>query len=174
MCGRVVGAMFCASLLLAALCVSAGGQTTDTAELFGRVERTFREKEPKWKIESAGVSGEPNVPTQNIVFRSGRNQASVQLTVWHKAEVARDAFAGGAIATSNIRGKGGVRRRLPDLGDEAYIWTTRGSGAWPLLKFRVGNALVLVFAPTTATAIRFARHVEGQILKPETAPSREE
>ena len=163
MCGEGVKAMSCAALLLAALCVNAGGQATDTAELFGRVERAFREKEPKWKIESASVSREPNIPTQSIVFRSGRTQASVQLVVWHKAEVARDAFAGVAIATSNIRGKGGVRRRLPNLGDEAYVWTNRGSGAWPLLKFRRGGVLVTVFAPTTATAGRFARHVAEQI-----------
>jgi hypothetical protein len=149
-------------LLLLGFCFSVSVRAQDKPPLFDGVERVFREKEPQWKIETLNVKGEIDPLEQNIVFKAGKQQASVRLVVWKEVKNARDTFAAGAIVKSNMS-KGMKRQRLHNFGDEGYMWIHPGSNAWPIIDFRKGASNVTVFAPTVAIARRFARHILGQI-----------
>lgn len=100
---------------------------------------------------------------QSIVFRSGKNQAAVDVSIWRREKDAQDVFAGESIAFSNTMGKRMVKSKLANLGDESHIWTNRGSTAWPTINFRKGNVNVTVFAPSVVVAKRFARHIFEQL-----------
>ena len=130
--------------------------------LFSRIEAEFGKQEPGWKIEKI-FDGQTDIPGEDISFRRGKQQASVSVKVWHTSQEAREIFAGQVIAFDNDRGPRGMRSKLPDLGDENYVWTNRTIGTWPMLYFRKGKVFVSVFAPTVIVAKRFARHVIDQI-----------
>ncbi len=128
------------------------------------VERIFQEKEPQWKVENVNVHVNNYDPfTQEMTFRSGRFQAAISVSIWRREIDAHDVFAGTSIAFSQSGGAKKIKRRLPNLGDENYIWTNPRSTAWPTIYFRQGNVKVSVFAPSVAVAKRFARHIAGQI-----------
>lgn len=132
-------------------------------ELFSKIEKVFKEKEAAWKVERSHPSDATDPIRQSIVFRSGKNQASVDVSIWKKEKDAQDVFAGESLASDNISGTRKVKRSLPGLGDENHIWTNRGSTVWPMIKFRKGNINVTVFAPSVAIAKRFAQHILEQI-----------
>jgi hypothetical protein len=145
------------------LCFSNGLLAQEKPELFSKIERVFKEKEPAWKVEriNAGESSDP--ARQSIVFRSEEGQASVDVTVWEREKDAREVFAAEALAYDNRAGKRMVKDTLPKLGDENHIWTHHGSTAWPMLTLRKGKVNVTVFAPSVAVAKRFAQHVLEQM-----------
>jgi hypothetical protein len=149
-------------LLLVGCCISVSVGAQEKPPLFEEVERAFREKEPRWKIERLDVKGEIDPLVQNIVFRAGRQQALVRIVIWKNVKDARDTFLATLIAKGNMNRRT-KRHRLPGFGDESYIWTHSGSDAWPTIDFRRGGVNVTVFAPSTAIAKRFARHILGQI-----------
>ncbi|HEX3085674.1 MAG TPA: hypothetical protein VHP99_14175 [Pyrinomonadaceae bacterium] len=153
-------AVSAAIVALAACCYSVLGQ--QKLQLFSKIEAGFGKQEPEWKIAKI-FEGEPGIPSEDISLRRGKQQALVSVKVWHTSQEAHEIFAGQVIAFDNVRGKRGERSKLPDLGDENYIWTNRATGVWPTLYFRKGNVFVWVFAPTVIVAKRFARHVLDQI-----------
>jgi hypothetical protein len=132
-------------------------------ELFSKVEQVFQKKEPSWKVERIYPSNTSDPITQSIVFRSRIGQASVGISIWRREKDAQDVFTAESLAFDNIRGKRVVKRSLPELGDENHIWTKPGSTAWPTIKFRKGNIIVDVFAPSVAIAKRFAQYVFEQV-----------
>lgn len=148
--------------LLLGLCFSVSVSAQNKPQLFTDVERVFRENEPQWKIERLNVKGELDPLEQDIVFRAGKQQAAVRIVIWKKVKDASDTFQGTLIAKNNM-GMGMRRIKLPGFGDESYIWTLPGSNAWPTIDFRKGDVNVSVFAPSTAIAKRFARHILEQI-----------
>ena len=154
---RIIGSLFL--LFLGFQC----GIAQDKPELFSRIEQAFQEKEPAWKVERIYPGNTSDPIKQSIVFRSRKGQASVDISIWRRAEDAQDVFAGESVAFDNIARKGKVKRSLPLVGDENYLWTNRGSSAWPVLKFRVGKIVVSIFAPTVAIARKFARNVLEEI-----------
>jgi hypothetical protein len=145
------------SLLIA--CWSFSVLAQEKPKLFSNIERVFHEKEPSWKVERIY----PNNTSEDIVFRSGKNQASVQIAIWKTEKEAEDVFAGESLAFDNTAGKKQVKTLLPKLGDENHIWTNRGSTAWPTIKFRKKNVNVTVFAPSLVVGKRFAQYVLQQI-----------
>jgi hypothetical protein len=152
---------FAFSLLI--ICLSHSVPAQEKPELFSNVERVFREKETAWKVERIYPAATPDPSRQSIVFRSGKNQASVDIAIWNREKDARDVFAAESRAFDNTMGRRMSKRSLPQLGDENHIWTHRGSTVWPTIKFRKGNINVTIFAPSVAIAKRFAQHVLGQI-----------
>lgn len=84
--------------LLLGFCFPLSVGAQDKPQLFDVVERVFRQKEPRWKIEKLDVKGEIDPLEQNIVFRAGRQQAAVRLVIWKKVKDASDTFEAGAIA----------------------------------------------------------------------------
>jgi hypothetical protein len=128
-----------------------------------QVERVFQEKEPLWKVERVNVQNLQDPFSESLVFRSGKLRALVTLNVWKRAQDAHDVFEANSIAYDNIVGGKRMKSRLPNLEDENYIWTNRGSDAWPNLLFRKGHVFVTVGAPSVTTARRFAQHVVEQI-----------
>lgn len=152
---------FAFSLLI--ICLSNSVLAQEKPELFSKIERVFQDKEPAWKVERIYPGNTSDPTTQSIVFRSGKNQAAVDVSIWNRENDAREVFAAHSVAFSDTRGKQAMKSRLPKLGDENYIWTNRGSTAWPIIKFRKGNIIVDVFAPSVVIAKRFAQHVLEQI-----------
>jgi hypothetical protein len=147
-------------LFLQIICFSDNIPAQEKPELFSKIERVFQVKEPSWKVERIYPSHTSDPITQDIVFRSRKGQASVDVSIWKREKDARDVFTAESLAFDNLAGKGTVKGSLlPQLGDENHVWTTRGSTAWPTIKFRKGNIIVTVFAPSLMIAKRFARHV---------------
>jgi hypothetical protein len=133
-------------------------------ELIMDVEPVFQEKETKWKVERVNVHVNNYDPfTQEMTFRSGSFQAAISVSIWRREIDAHDVFQGTSIAFSQSGGAKKIKRRLPNLGDENYIWTNPHNTAWPTIYFRQGNVQVSVFAPSVAVAKRFARHIADQI-----------
>jgi hypothetical protein len=150
-------------LLLIILSCSSNAVAQDKPEFIARVEQVFREKETAWKVERINVINATDPFQQSITLRSGKNQALVDISIWNRLKDARDVFTAESIAFDNIVGKKRVKGRLHNLGDENYIWTHRGSSAWPKIIFRSGRITVNVFAPSVAIAKRFAKHILGQM-----------
>jgi len=149
--------------LMLIICFSNTIHAQEKPEMITKIERIFREKEPAWKVERVYVKNASDPFHQSIVFRSGGNQAAVDVSIWSREKDAQDVFAGESIAFGNTMGKRMVKSRLVNLGDESHMWTNRGSTAWPTIKFRKGNVNVTVFAPSVAIAKRFAKYVFEQM-----------
>lgn len=132
-------------------------------ELFSRVERVIQQNEPAWRVEKVYSNFTSDPITQDIVYRSKRGQASVDISIWRREQDAKDVFGGHSIAFDNIVGKKKVKRSLPGIGDENFIWTNPNSSAWPVIRVRKGRIVVSVFAPTVTIAKKFMHHVLGQI-----------
>ena len=128
-------------------------------ELFSKIEQTFKEKEPAWKIESV-LQGQTFDPLhESITFRAGKQQAAIEISIWKRLKDAQEVFAGGVMAFDNIRGKQVIKRHIPNLGDENWMWTNPGSDAWPMIYIRSGSVYVTVYAPSVPIAKRFAQRV---------------
>lgn len=146
-----------ACLLLLAFCFPPAVRAQERPKLFDAVEREFREKEPRWKIERLDVKSEA-VPELEMVFRSRAGQAAIEIEVWDSVKNARDVFAGRAVAEANTA-RTRIKRPLPGFGDEGYVWLNPRSTAWPSISIRKGPVYISVFAPNLATAKRFARRI---------------
>lgn len=155
--------LFIILLLLSAVCPTRTLRAQEPPELFARVERVFRENEPEWKVESRLPAESSDPRGGSITFRSGKVQAAVEVRVWRREQDAREVFEAEARAYNNMGGRRMVKGTVPGFGDESRLWTHKGSGAWPTLRFRKGNVNVQVFAPTLTLARRFARRVLEQI-----------
>ena len=147
-------------------CLFIGWATTDvqnTDNLFSRVDEVFEQQEPAWKIERQYPSNTSDPVSHNVVYRSKMGQASIEISVWKKEQDARDVFVGQVIAFDNTAGKNKLKRSLPNVGDENFIWTNPSSTGWPTIMIRKARILVHVFAPNVSIAKRFAGHVLKQI-----------
>jgi hypothetical protein len=151
---RILGGLF-----IFFLPFSTGTIAQEKPELFSRIERVFHEKESAWKVERIYPANTSDPIKQSIVLRSRKGQASVDISIWRRAQDAQDVFGGQSVAFDNTAGKKKVKRILSLVGDENYIWTNRGSSAWPMMMFRKGNIVVSIFAPTVAIAKQFAQYV---------------
>lgn len=159
------------ALWLLILCAPQSLLAQERPKLFSRIEQVFREKEPAWKVEQILPHYLTPVLSEEMVFRSARGQALVDVGIWEREKDARDVFTAHSIAFDDSpMGRRKVKGSVPHLGDENHIWTNRGSTAWPTIKFRQGNVLVTIFAPTVAIAKRFAQHVFTQITELNNSP----
>ena len=131
--------------------------------MFSDVERVFKEKERAWKVERTYPTRTSDPVTRGIVFRLGKNQASVEIAIWKREQDAAEVFAGDSLAFDNTAGKKKVKSTLPMFGDENHVWTNPHSTAWPMIKFRKRNVNVTVYAPSLVIGKRFARHVLDQL-----------
>jgi hypothetical protein len=131
--------------------------------LFSKVDHVFQQKEPAWKIERVYPTSTSDPVTHGVVYRSKMGQAAIDVSVWRREQDARDVFSGLVIAFDNTAGNQKLKRSLPNVGDENYMWTNPRNTAWPTIKFRKGRILVTVFAPNVTIAKRFADHVLKQI-----------
>lgn len=136
----------------------------ENPELFSKIEEVFRRREPGWKVKRNlhGQTRDPLVESITLL-RAGKRQASIEILMWRRLEDAKEVFAGQVVILDNTRGPTAVRRSLPNVGDENYMWTNPQSTFWPTIYFRRGRVLVSVFASTATVADRFARHVLEQI-----------
>lgn len=150
-------------LLLSLTCLPQFLPAQEPPELFHGIERAFREQEPAWKVEQSRPAETSDPRGGSITLRSGKGQASVDVRVWRREQDAREVFEAESRAFGNTAGRRMLKGAVPGLGDESHVWTHRGSEAWPMLRFRKGNVNVQVFAPTAATAKRFARRVLAQV-----------
>jgi hypothetical protein len=151
------------ALCLLVFCFSNILQAQEKPDLFSKIERTFKQEEPAWKVESTLPSNTWDPRTQSIVFHRGKIQASIEISIWRREIDAKDVFAATSLSFDNTAGKKMAKRILPKVGDENHIWTSRGSTPWTTIKFRNGNINVEVFAPSVMIAKRFARHILEQM-----------
>jgi hypothetical protein len=152
-----------AAIFLLFACCTGSSLAQEGPELFSKIDKVFKEKEPAWEVERVNEGDATDPIRRSVTFRSEAGQANVDVSIWAKEKDAREVFAADALAFGNMRGKRMVKAAVPKLGDESYIWTHPGSTAWPMLTFRKGRVNVTVFAPSVAVAKRFARHVLEQM-----------
>jgi hypothetical protein len=150
-------------LFLLITCFVSAAPAQEKPELFSKIERAFKEKEPAWKVERIFPRNTSDPLVLDMTLRSGEDQASVQVAVWKREKDAQDVFTAESAAFANTAGKGKIENKVSGLGDENHLWTNSGSTAWPMLKFRKGNVNVTVFAPSVAVAKKFAQHILEQI-----------
>jgi hypothetical protein len=154
-------------LIISVLLLLGSPSAAQKPAVFSNIERTFRTKEPTWRLEKVLPGQSQNPATESITLRQGTKQASIDVWIWLTAQDAHEMFVGQVIAMDNTRGTKANKRGLADLGDENYMWTNPHSEAWPTLNFRQGNVFVSVFAPTVPVAERFAHYVLEQVSKPQ-------
>lgn len=152
-----------AAVLLLLTCWAGPALAREVPELFSKIDKVFKEKEPAWKVERVNEGASADPFRRSTTFRSDAGQANVDVSIWAKEKDAREVFAAEALAFGNMRGKRMSKAAVPGLGDEGHLWTHPGSTAWPMLTFRKGRVNVTVFAPSLEVAKRFARHVLGQL-----------
>jgi hypothetical protein len=87
------------------ICFSSSLLAQEKPVLFSRIERVFQEKEPTWKVERIYTSDTSDPLEQGIVFRSGEDQASVEVSIWKREKDAQDVFAGHSLGFDKTMGK---------------------------------------------------------------------
>ena len=97
------------------------------------------------------------------MFRTGKVQASLEISIWKRLIDAKEVFAATSLVMDRTMGKGKLKRTVPKLGDESYMWTDLNGAGWTTLKFREQSINVEVFAPSPMTAKRFAQRIFKQI-----------
>lgn len=148
---------------LLVLCCAVNVFAQDKPSWVTQVEDTFRQKERKWKIEDTIVRDEETFFDESITLKSGGYRANVHLTIWDSTKNAQDVFEAEAVAYDNTMGARVSKTRLANLGDENYIWPNLNRQGWTMIQFRKATVLVRVYAPSVATAKRFAQHVLARI-----------
>jgi hypothetical protein len=133
------------------------------ADLFSKIEQTFKTNEPTWKLEKVVPGHSDNPVAESITLRQGTEQASVDVWIWTTPKDAHEMFSGQVIAMDNTRGTKAMKRELTNLADENYMWANSHSETWATIDFRKGNVFVSVFAPTVPIAERFAHYILAQI-----------
>jgi hypothetical protein len=147
--------------LLPGLWLAQSIRAQDKPILVLQIEKAFTEKEPRWKIDRENEQTSPPV----IHLKSGNTDTLIWINIMDSAKSASEAFEGGTIAFANIMGARGRKNKLPNFGDENYIWTGFGARATTSIHFRRGNIYIQIIAPSQVTAKRFAQHVMDQIIK---------
>ncbi len=155
------------AFLLVFLCLMTTA-AQDNPSLFAKIEQVFQEKEPGWKVERKHIRNESDPLQQDIVFRGGKVQAALSVSVWKREKDARDVFEATTNVFSRTMGTRMLRGKLPDLGDENYVWTDPNKSGHTTIKFRKGVVLAQVFAPPSV-AKRFARHIIAQLWANDTS-----
>lgn len=141
--------MLCASMLVP-------GQNNPS--LPDKLERTVKEKEPDWKLETKHVRKNSEEDNSLHQWRSGAQAVTVSISNTASLDqAARDLER--SVHSVAI----GKPTLLPDIGDEAYIWVGDAKG-WGAVHFRKGTTVVIVNGPSAAVARRFARHAADQIV----------
>ena len=152
-----------AGLILSVLVWAGSSAVAQKADLFSRIEQTFRTNEPAWKLEKVLRGPSENPATMSIALRQGSKQASVDVWIWKTPKDAHEMFSGQVMAMDNTRGTKNMKRDLTNLGDENYMWANAHGEAWPTINFRKRSVFVSVFAPTIPLAERFAHYVLEQV-----------
>ena len=161
-------------LVLFSFCFAGGIYAQERPELFSKVEKALREKEPAWKIEEV-ILGDTSDPVgQRIFFKSRRGRTSIDIDIWSREKDARDVFTAESYAIDNAAAfvseslgrkidDRTIKSSVPKLGDENHVWSYRGYPRQVIIKFRKGNITVRVDATSEAVAKRFAQHVFEQM-----------
>ncbi len=147
--------------LLAALCFVPDTYAQDKPALVTQIEKVFTEKEPGWRIDRENVQLNPPV----IHLKSRQGDALVYIWVMESAKTAKEVFEGNTIAFGNTMGARGKKIKLPNLGDENYMFTSFAVSGTTSIHFRQDNVYIQVIAPLQVTAKRFAQRVMDQIIK---------
>jgi hypothetical protein len=147
--------------LLSALCLVPITYAQDKPALVTQIEKVFTETEPKWRIDRENVQLNPPV----IHLKSRQGDALVYVWVTKSAKTAGEVFEGNTIAFGNTMGARGRKVKLPNFGDENYMFTGFVVSGTTSIHFRQGNVYIHVIAPSQVTAKRFAQHVMKQIIE---------
>ncbi|MEJ7575948.1 MAG: hypothetical protein WKF74_02965 [Pyrinomonadaceae bacterium] len=146
----------------------------DDNPLLVEIERLFQEKAPDWKLKSAMYSesddskiycewqyGEDIVKIQIVAMASPEAAAAhlqmfdwhIPLTQTHRLEMAQNV--GKFQLPEPIK----PDAKLPDVGDENYVWSRSNEEGESLIKLREGNMIMQVDGSSYDVAERFARLV---------------
>lgn len=92
-------------LTLAVLCLSSDVFAQEKPELVTQIEKTFAEREPKWKIDRRHVQTSPPV----IHLKSAQGDALVYVWIMDSAKTVGEVFEGSTIAFGNSMGAKGKK-----------------------------------------------------------------
>lgn len=150
-------------VLFAVLLVISGFLVTVTGQekplWVTEVEHVLQEKESKWKISEKDVQNVSGYFHESIILKLGIYRADVIITILESPERATEQFEGEKIAFTNILKKGAVKSTLVGVGDENFMFTSKGRRKYGNIFLKQGNVIIHVFAPSVGTAKRFAKYV---------------
>ena len=144
--------------------------------LLKSLEQMFQDKAPDWKLEGAMYPNESQVSTE---WSDGESKAIVQLARMSSPEEASNhlhIFAWHIPLTPALmeeaqRDLPGFQlpqpvlpdAKLPDLGNENYVWTAYDELGSSLIKLTVGDLFVQVDGSSFAVTERLARFVADEM-----------
>lgn len=137
------------------LCASMVVMAQHVPSLPEKAENIVRAKNPHWKL----VRKEERGKQVNLLF--GPEKADIVLTIFHGATEQeavnrmKDAFKLLSV---------GPGKQRPDIGDEAYFWTSENS-SFAGIRFRKANFYIDVSAPSLAMAEDLAKSLAQEIPK---------
>ena len=127
----------------------------DRQDIFERVRRYIEEKESAWKLDRKEDLNDGQV----FHWKSDKQCAIVSIETFSSEEESRTYLLKNITKVSVS-----YKSKINDLGDEAFLYQSKGSDACALL-IRKGTVYIQVNADECANAERFARHITTSIGK---------
>src|SRR5215510_13105857 len=121
----------------------------DRQEIFERVRRYIEEKEPAWKLDRKEDLNDGQV----FHWKSDKQRATISIETFSSEEESRTH-----LLKNVTRVPVPYQSKINDLGDEAFLYQSKGSDACSLL-IRKGTAYIQVNADECASAEQFAKHI---------------
>jgi hypothetical protein len=134
----------------------------DNSAFFIKIEEAVKEKEPEWKLVHKLVSTSKKYVSSQ--WKSGKSSVSALTSVHASAEETIRIYRGLPFDFEVVGLNMTVlEARVPNLGDEHYVWKDSDNEQIYGVNFRKGNVVVHVSAPSIEIAKRFALHIAAEI-----------
>ena len=127
-------------------------------EWIGRLETTFKTKEPQWKLGKGLVNEMPDQYSESFRLTKAGVTGAVQITAYTTLSNPIETFHGLVTVKDNLT-RNTKKTTLTGLGDEGFMWASANPNAHATVFFRKGKTYVTVFLPGKVAAQRFAKHV---------------
>ena len=140
----------------------------DGLSLMDKLERVTKEKEPEWTLDR-------KLPIEKKIFvlrwSSGEARVFMSITIVDSQRQAQEIYDSSVVKMNEDMGAAGTKTSLPNLGAQNQFWTGYRDDGSARLQLRQGKVNVLLFAPSSDVAKRFAGHVAALLPSAEAAPA---
>lgn len=137
----------------------------DEPRLFGRIESSIKENEPRWKLQRRQLTNGGRA----TLYRWSSDSSAVHVFVFvlSSSEEATQEFK----SLPSVMEADGIKMRVldktvPGLGDENYLWEGYYDKSAKGVDFRKARVIVHISATSSDIAKRFAEHIAEVISSP--------
>jgi hypothetical protein len=146
---------FCIFILLVTL--AATGVAQDNAPLFARIEKSIKDKEPNWQLVRKRIVSRSNIAY--FEWKSGKSFVGVLMFITPSPEDATGTLEG----LPDMLDMSKSKNRIPNLGDDNYLWEAQYTKGKVGVDFRKGKVAVHVTAFSIEDAKSFAQRIVDEI-----------